>query len=169
MIYNLWGILISYSLLFNGYSVLGIVLEVLVLTYNILFVRRINYWRFLSTLLLSGLFSYMLTIYSDIGLNKLIFPFLTLVCVNTSIVNEITYKLKALYIMPTYMILSISFLVFSLIALIIPYSPLLPSYKSNLYAYIGIIFIPSFIQMSICLLSKMLKRKDNKAITYVLK
>lgn len=168
MIYNLWGIMISYCLLFNDYQIIGILIELLLLIYNVLFVRRINYWRFISTLLLSLAFSYLLAINSDISLNKLIFPFLALVCVNSSIVNEITYKLKALYIMPTYMVLSLSFLIFTLMALIIPYSPLLPSYKSNLYAYIGIIFIPSFIQMSICLLAKTIKRKEIKG-TYVLK
>lgn len=160
--------MISYSFFLNEYRILGIFVELLLLIYNFLFVRKINYWRFTLSLLLSVIFSNLLVLNSDLSLNKLIFPFLTLVCINSSIVNEITYKLKTLYIMPTYMILSISFLIFMLIALIIPYSPLLPNYKSNLYAYLGIIFIPSFIQMSICVLIKVLNKKVIKT-DYVLK
>lgn len=160
--------MISYSFFLNEYRILGIFVELLLLIYNLLFVRKINYWRFTLSLLLSVIFCNLLVLNSDLSLNKLIFPFLTLVCINSSIVNEITYKLKTLYIMPTYMILSISFLIFMIIALIIPYSPLLPNYKSNLYTYLGIIFIPSFIQMSICILIKVLNKKVIKT-DYVLK
>lgn len=168
MIYDLWGILISYSLLFNGYNTLGLLVEILVLIYNLMFVRRINYWRFTSILLLTSIFTFIVTYNSSIISNKLIVPFLLLVCVNSSIVNEITYKLKVNYIMPTYMILSISFLIFGIIALIIPYSSLLPNYKANLYTYIALIFIPSFISMSICILTKVLNKKEIKT-NYVLK
>lgn len=168
MIYNLWCILISYSLVFNGNYYFGILLELLLIIYNLLFVRKINYWRFSFILLLTGLFSLTLAINSDISNNKLIFPFLVLVCINSSIVNEICYKLKALYIMPSYTILSISFLIFTFIAILIPYSPLLPTYKTNLYAYIGVMFVPSFMSMSICLFSKLVKKKEINA-SYVLK
>lgn len=168
MIYDLWGILISYSLMFNGYMVLSIILELLILFYNLMFVRKINYWRFLSILLLTSLFSFTLYYLSNINTHKLIIPFLLLVCVNSSIVNEITYKLKVYCLIPTYSILSISFIIFVLIALIIPYSQLLPNYKANLYTYISLIFIPSFISMSICILSKLLNKKEIKT-NYVLK
>lgn len=166
MIYDIWCILISYSLFFNGYVLLGILLEGLVLMYNLVFVRKINYWRFIFILLLTSVFSFYIVLNSSISNNKLIFPFLILVCINTSIVNEICYKLKANYVLPTYIILATSFLIFTIVAIIIPYSPLLPTYKSNLYAYIAIIFIPSFILMSACLLFKFIKKKEMKAIMY---
>lgn len=168
LIYNLWVILLSYNFLFNNKIILGILIETILLIYNFMLVRKINYWRFLSILLLTYLFSLKVIAYNSICTNILIYPFLLLVCTNTSIVNELAYKLKAIYLRSIYFILSISFFIFILIAIIIPYSSLLPNYKMDVYTYVALIFIPSFILFSICLILKHINRKIINT-NYVLK
>lgn len=167
MLINLWGILLSFSFLFNGFAVLSILMELLLSIYNFMFIRKINYWRFLLVLITTSLFDYLVVKNSYLT-NKLLIPFLLLVCLNTSIVNEIIFKLKTKCLVPAYFILSISLVIFVLVAIIIPYSPLLPTYKANLYSYIALLFIPMFVLMSACLIYKTINKKS-LVNNYVLK
>lgn len=113
-------------------------------------VRNIDCWRYAFVFSVSLLFCLLLIWYKENIDIKTIF-FLLLLSLNIAYINEIFYKLKRKSLRYLFIIIFACFIVFLIVASLIPYSPLLPNYKKDLFIYIGLIFGPLLTFMSICL------------------
>ena len=113
-------------------------------------VRNIDCWRYAFVFSVSLLFCLLLIWYKENIDIKTIF-FLLLLSLNIAYINEIFYKLKRKNLRYLYIIIFACFIVFLIVASLIPYSSLLPNYKKDLFIYIGLIFGPLLTFMSICL------------------
>ena len=120
-------------------------------------VRNIDCWRYAFVFSISLLFSFLLIWYKEIIDIKTIL-FLLLLSLDIAYINEIFYKLKRENLRYLYIIIFACFIVFLIVATLIPYSPLLPNYKKELFIYIGLIFGPLLVFMSICLVLNYLKK-----------
>ena len=113
-------------------------------------VRNIDCWRYAFVFSISLLYSFLLIWYKENIDIKTIF-FLLLLSLDIAYINEIFYKLKRRSLRYLFIIIFACFIVFLIVASLIPYSPLLPNYKKDLFIYIGLIFGPLLTFMSICL------------------
>ena len=113
-------------------------------------VRNNDCWRCAFVFSVSLLFCLLLIWYKENIDIKTIF-FLLLLSLNIAYINEIFYKLKRKNLRYLFIIIFACFIVFLIVASLIPYSPLLPNYKKDLFIYIGLIFGPLLTFMSICL------------------
>lgn len=159
---DLWLAMIAWCFFLSDYEILGIFVAICLTLYNCYLVKKINNWRLISTFLMISIFEYLLLVKSNIiSIYHFIYPFLVVMTINTALMNEVCYKLKKKALAPTYFSLLAATIVFVITALIIPESPLMPFYKRNLLIFIALIFFPSFVNMSVCLLNKVLKKQPN--------
>ena len=158
LIYDLWMMMLGWSLFLIGYGMLGIIV---VMSTNIyLFIRsRINnVWRFLSIFLLS--FSLVYFTNSISNYYPLIALFLMAVCINVALTLELLIKIDNQYIFPIYIVSWFVFFTFFLTSILIP--DYLYSFfgKQNLYIMIMLIFIPyTFLMTGVIAYKVYVKRK----------
>lgn len=158
MIINLWMLMMGWCLYFSNMMILGTTLLTIVLIANLYLFNKVNYWRFIFIFTLISIFN-LAVIYSlKMPYSLLSLPFLLLVGLNLSYVNEISYLLKKSFIKSVHSVVLLVTVCFMMVALVIPYSPLLPNYKTNLYGYILMMFSFPLINYSTCLLAR--RRKE---------
>ena len=156
MIYDLWLCMIAWSLFLSGHQALGIFTAVLCSLYNCCFVRKMNFWRLFSVSMLSLLAGTFFVRHSSIGsLYHGIFPFLTIMMFDYALINELTCRIKAKRMMIIYLFVVFTTIISTAFALIIPDDPFLPYYKTNALTFVFIIFFPAFVEMTVCLISKL--------------
>ena len=162
VIYDFWMIMLGWSLFLNGFRYVGMSLALFCAVYNFFVIRHMNIWRLFSLTLISSLVGISVLRTTNIALiYHGIFPFLMLMMLNCGLVNEICCALSADKPVFIDILLSFTTLFCVTVACIIPESPLLPFYKSNLFAFIVMIFFPSFVEMNVCLLSKWIADKKS--------
>ena len=169
LIYNLWMLMIGWSLYLNKLVVLSLILLAIELILNFIYITKINYWRFGFVSLLISLCSLLVVKESALTFNCLIVPFLLLISMNVSYINEISYKLKMRILKTIDFFVGAGMLIFLLIAAIIPNTPLLPNYKTELFVYIALIFSFPFVSITTCLIYKKIKYMSNKRMNIILK
>ena len=146
--------MIAWSLFLFNMEITGIVVEGLCLAYEFNYIKNNNNWRLLSISLITLTFSYLLlTLGNLLAIYPLMIPFLLVNSLNTSLVNEACCKMKSSTILPIYYVITTTMLVFTVTALLIPESPM-SEYKTNLYTLIVLIFIPTFMELGLCLLRR---------------
>ena len=160
VIYDFWMMMLAWSLFLNNFQYAGILMALACAVYNFFVIRHMNHWRLFSITLISSLVGILVLRSTEIAqIYRCIFPFLMLMMIDCALVNEICCALSAEKIVGIDILLSFTTL-FSVAAVcMIPESPLLPFYKSNLFGFIVMIFFPSFSEMNICLVSKLLTKK----------
>ncbi len=169
LIYNLWMLMIGWSLYLNKLVVLSLILLAIELILNFIYITKINYWRFSFVSLLISLCSLLVVKESALTFNCLIVPFLLLISMNVSYINEISYKLKMRILKTIDFFVGAGMFIFLLIAAIIPNTPLLPNYKTELFVYIALIFSFPFVSITTCLIYKKIKYMSNKRMNIILK
>lgn len=155
MIYNLWLLIIGWGLFLNGEKISACTLFLIGF---ILFMKseiKINYWRYFLCILICILFNFAISQYGVFNKDIMAFAFLMFESLLVSFVYELSEKLKIEKLINIYFVIVISFLVFLLIAYLIPDTVNYLEYKLNVYVYIVLIFIPPFLLTSVQLLKKL--------------
>lgn len=159
MIYDLWLCMIAWSLFLCGHQVAGIFTAVLCSLYNCCFVRKMNFWRLFSVSMVSLLIGVFFVRHSSIqSLYHGIFPFLSIMMFDYALINELTCRIKAKKLTVIYLFIVFTTIISTAIALIIPDVPLMPYYRTNALTFVFIIFFPAFVEMTVCLISKLTVR-----------
>lgn len=159
IILNLWTLMMGWCLYFSNLTIMAIILLALLIGCNLYLFNKVNYWRFtfiftlISILCIACLYLFKL----PYSLSSL--PFLLLIGANNAYINEICYLMKYSFIKKIDRMIIITGLCFIIVALFIPYSSLLPNYKTNLYGNITMMFSFPFINLSTCLFYKSRRNK----------
>lgn len=158
MIINLWTMMMGWYLYFSNLKLLGTCLLALLFTANLYLFNKVNYWRFIFIFTLISIFNLAVIYLLKMPYSLLSLPFLLLMGLNLSYINELSYLLKRSFIKRVHFVVLVVTVCFMIIALLIPYSSLLPNYKTNLYGYILMMFSFPLINYSTCLLTR--KRRE---------
>ena len=150
LILEFWIMMLVWSLYLNNICFLGIIFLIMGIILAIKTIRNIEYWRFFFVFSTTLLFSILLCFYEE----NVEIVFLLFISLNSAYIDELFYKLKEKNLRSLFIIVFTCFLVFLIIAILIPYSPLLPNYKRDLFINIGLIFVPLITFMGICLIQK---------------
>jgi len=162
-----WLIMISWSLLLNDLEILGIIVAIFTTVYICYNIKNLNYWRVISLFLTLSFIGYLCISLSNImSIYTLLFPFLLVMNLNTALVNEICLKLKKNSITLFFTLVSLCMIVFFTIILILPEIPMIGFYKSNLVLLTSLIFIPSFMVLSVNAIIKLYGVNVNKQRMY---
>ena len=150
LILELWIMMLAWSLYLSNFCFLAMLFLIAGFLLAFKMIKSIDYWRFVFIFSISLLFSLLLSFYKE-DLNLV---FLLFISLNNAYVDEIFYKLNEKSLRNLFIIVLTCFLVFVTIAILIPYSSLIPSYKRDLFINIGLIFVPLIVFMSLCLVQK---------------
>lgn len=159
LIYDLWMCMMAWILFLNDQQVMGMVIAVVCAVYNCYFVRKMNLWRVFSIFMISMLVGAFFVLNSAVvSVYRHIFPFLFMMMFDYALMNEVSLKLRADKLVVIYLFIAFTTLFTTALALLIPETVLLPQYKTNALVLDFVIFFPAFIQMTVCLLTKMALR-----------
>lgn len=160
MILNLWVLMMGWCLYFSNLTITAIILLAILIFSNLYVFNKVNYWRFIFIFTLISILCIACLYLFKLPYSLSSLPFLLLVSVNNAYINEICYLTKYNFIRKIDHIIVVTSLCFIIVAILIPYSSLLPNYKTNLYGNIIMMFSFPFINLSTCLLYK---NRRNKA------
>ena len=163
MIYNFWFIIIAWTLMLYHHPYLAIGVCYIELLYNYYIYKKINLWRLSFIYLLLTVFTIFLANKSSLPIMFTGFiPFLVIVNLNNVILNEVFYLSNIKKMNNIYIYLAITTFAALIMALIMPEHPFDQNLKYDILTAVFLIFFPSFIEMSICLASKHLRRIEIK-------
>lgn len=158
LIYNLVLILVAWVSFLNGFYITGMLLGIMCASYDIYFLKTINSWRLLFVYFIFILISFMMIRHSILKeMFNGIYFFMIIIMFGNALINEIVSNAKTNQIYLPYVVLSVTSLFSLFLALLIPDFSILPDYKNTVLVLVLIIFFPSFISITINLLSKYLK------------
>ena len=152
---NYWLMLLGWCLFLNGYSFLAVLSTILATTILYTANRDINHWRFFAVFLLGYMLTLIIYFVSSI---PNFFPNLYLIIgtnsLNMALMMENVTRLKAKSIIPVYIVIILIMISAVSITFFLPDTLYSVFSKANLYRMIGIIFMPSALSFTICLLNK---------------
>ncbi len=155
VIYDLWLLIIGWGMFLNNMKLLACLMFLIGLNLFIKSIKKMNCWRFMINALIIMLFNIAVSYLASFNKDLLVYTFLILQSLLTSLTYELIDKTKLERLLNIYFVVSISFLSFLLIANFIPDTYMYLDYKLNIFVYIMLIFIPSFLIQSIQILIKL--------------
>ncbi len=155
VIYDLWLLIIGWGMFLNNMKLLACLMFLIGLNLFIKSIKKMNCWRFTINALIIMLFNIAVSYLASFNKDFLVYTFLILQSLLTSLTYELIDKTKLERLLNIYFVVSISFLSFLLIANFIPDTYMYLDYKLNIFVYIMLIFIPSFLIQSIQILIKL--------------
>ncbi len=155
VIYDLWLLIIGWGMFLNNLKLLACLMFLIGLNLFIKSIKKMNCWRFTINALIIMLFNIAVSYFASFNKDLLVYTFLILQSLLTSLTYELIDKTKLERLLNIYFVVSISFLSFLLIANFIPDTYMYLDYKLNIFVYIMLIFIPSFLIQSIQILIKL--------------
>ncbi len=155
VIYDLWLLIIGWGMFLNNMKLLACLMFLIGLNLFIKSIKKMNCWRFTINALIIMLFNIAVSYLASFNKDLLVYTFLILQSLLTSLTYELIDKTKLERLLNIYFVVSISFLSFLLIANFIPDTYMYLDYKLNIFVYIMLIFIPSFLIQSIQILIKL--------------
>ncbi len=155
VIYDLWLLIIGWGMFLNNLKLLACLMFLIGLNLFIKSIKKMNCWRFMINALIIMLFNIAVSYLASFNKDLLVYTFLILQSLLTSLTYELIDKTKLERLLNIYFVVSISFLSFLLIANFIPDTYMYLDYKLNIFVYIMLIFIPSFLIQSIQILIKL--------------
>lgn len=161
---DLWLMMIAYSLFLYGFEVIGLITCIVGIIYEIVFSKNVNFWRVVSISIIYTLLEYILVYFSNIStIYSLIYPFLILMNIDLALSLELLTKVNKGFLELLDVLVFGFILITVLLIAIMPDTPLIPYIKNDMYIYTVIIFVPTFININVSLLSKAHLRKMAKA------
>lgn len=146
MIYCLWTLAIGWGLFLNKMEILSILLF---LVYLFLSETKIICWRYLSIAFIISVFNLLICKLGYFDRSVLLITFLLVEALFSANLSIYASKLSFYKILGIYLFVSISFLMFMMIAMVLSHVVNDYIYLQNIYVYITLIFLPSFLLMSL--------------------
>jgi len=152
LIYNYWLMIVAWCMFLNNLTILAVVLCLLGSILIILTNVRINYWRVAFVSVISYTIISLILSMSNICLFfPKLYVFIAAISLNLSLVNDRLYLIKSKYLKPFLVVMTMGYIVLSLVAVILPNDLYSIFTKSSLYIMISIIFLPYLIPLVYCI------------------